>query len=210
MRKPRDSTAPRLSSCQCPGGPHAVRIAMSGTGQAKAPLPFTTGSRADGCLALSATALIFYIAGLSLPLATAAKFGEKHEGFLLSGVVSLWESGNWHLAILVAVCGAAAPIVLTGSLCVLLFAARARQPRPELRRWLHLAARVEQWSMPEVHMLGVIVAFTKLSVLVATEPGPGLWCYGLAAFFTLLAWRNFDAAELASVLFPPGRKEAAA
>lgn len=201
---------PRLRSCQCRRGHHAVRLAMTGIGQAKAPLPFATVSRTDSCLALSATALIFYIAGLSLPLATAAKFGEKHEGFLLSGVASLWESGNWHLAILVAVCGAAAPIVLTGSLCVLLFAARARQPRPELRRWLHLAARVEQWSMPEVHMLGVIVAFTKLSALVATEPGPGLWCYGLAAFFTLAAWRNLDAPGLATLLFPPERKEEAA
>jgi len=180
---------------------------MTGIGQAKAPLSFATVSRTDGCLALSATALIFYIAGLSLPLAVAAKFGEKHTGYLFSGVASLWESGNWHLALLVAVCGAAAPIALTTSLCVLLFAARARMPRPGLRRWLHLAARVEQWSMPEVHMLGVIVAFTKLSALVATDPGPGLWCYGLAAFFTLLSWRNFDAADLASVLFPPGRKE---
>ena len=187
-----------------------MRLAMTGIGQAKALLPFATVSRTDSCLALSATALIFYVAGLSLPLATAAKFGEKHSGYLLSGVASLWESGNWHLALLVAVCGAAAPIVLTSSLCVLLLAARNRQPRPGLRRWLHVAAWVEQWSMPEVHMLGVIVAFTKLSALVATEPGPGLWCYGLAAFFTLLSWRNFDAAGLAAVLFPPVRKEAVA
>jgi paraquat-inducible protein A len=183
---------------------------MNATGRAEDTLSFALPSRTDSCLALSVTALIFYIAGLSLPLATAAKFGERHEGFLLSGVVSLWETGNWHLALLVAVCGAAAPIVLTGSLCVLLLAARARQPRPGLRRWLHLAARVEQWSMPEVHMLGVIVAFTKLSALVATDPGPGLWCYGLAAFFTLAAWRNLDAPGLATLLFPPERKEAAA
>jgi paraquat-inducible protein A len=183
---------------------------MSGTGRAEASLPFALPSRTDSCLALAATALILYIAGLSLPLATAAKFGERHAGYLFSGVTSLWDSGNWHLALLVFVCGAAAPVVLTGSLCLLLFAARGRRPRPGLRRWLHLAARVEQWSMPEVQMLGVIVAFTKLSALVATTPGPGLWCYGLAALFTLLAWRNFDAAGLAAVLFPAARKEAAA
>ena len=55
-------------------------------------------------------------------------------------------------------------------------------------------------------MLGVIVAFTKISALVATKTGAGLWCYGLAAFFTILAWRNFDAAGLAATLFP-ARKE---
>jgi uncharacterized paraquat-inducible protein A len=142
-------------------------------------------------------------------LATAAKFGEKHSGYLISGVTSLWNAGNWHLAILVFVCGAAAPLVLTGSLCLLLVAARGLKPRPGLRRWLHLAARVEQWSMPEVHMLGVIVAFTKLSALVATKPGAGLWCYGLAAFFTLLAWRQFDAAGVAAILFPARKEDGA-
>lgn len=179
---------------------------MIGTGRTEAPLTFALPSRTDTCLALAATALIFYFAGLSLPLATAAKFGEKHTGYLFSGVASLWAEGNWHLAILVLFCGAVAPLVLTGSLCLLLVAARRGRPRPGLRRWLHLAARVEQWSMPEVHMLGVIVAFTKLSVLVSTKPGPGLWCYGLAAFFTLLAWQHFDAAGLAAILFP-ARKE---
>lgn len=183
---------------------------MNGIGQAKATPPVATVLRTDECLALAATALIFYIAGLSLPLAIAAKFGEKHAGYLFSGVASLWESGNWHLAMLVFVCGAAAPVLLTGSLFLLLVAARGRRPRPGLRRWLYLAARVEQWSMPEVQMLGVIVAFTKISVLVATKAGPGLWCYGLAAFFTLLAWRRFDAAGLAAVLFPAARKGAVA
>jgi paraquat-inducible protein A len=182
---------------------------MNATGRFETTLPFAPVSRLDSSLALASTALIFYVAGLSLPLATAAKFGEKHSGYLISGVTSLWNAGNWHLAILVFVCGAAAPLVLTGSLCLLLVAARGLKPRPGLRRWLHLAARVEQWSMPEVHMLGVIVAFTKLSALVATKPGAGLWCYGLAAFFTLLAWRQFDAAGVAAILFPARKEDGA-
>jgi paraquat-inducible protein A len=162
----------------------------------------TGPARHDEVLALAGTALIFYLASLCLPLATAAKFGEKHSGYLFSGIARLWQEHNEFLAVLVFGCGVVAPLLLVGSLAILLLAARAGQPRPALRGWLHFATRVETWSMPEVQVLGVVVAFIKLSALVPSRPAAGLWCYGLAAFFSLVAWRRFDAAGLVRVLFP--------
>jgi paraquat-inducible protein A len=61
-----------------------------------------------------------------------------------------------------------------------------------MRACLRVASWIEKWSMPEVQMLAVIVAFTKISTLVETRPGAGLWLYAAAAVFTLLAWRRFD------------------
>ncbi|MEJ1971126.1 MAG: paraquat-inducible protein A [Lacunisphaera sp.] len=162
----------------------------------------TARSRPDEVLTLASTALVFYGASLCLPLATAAKFGEKHSGYLLSGVVSLWRENNGYLAGLVFGCGILAPLLLAGALTFLLAAARAGRPRPALRGWLHFATRLETWSMPEVQVLGVVVAFIKLSALVPSRPAAGLWCYGLAALFSVAAWRRFDAAAIARVLFP--------
>jgi len=159
-------------------------------------------SRHDEVLALGGTALIFYGASLCLPLATAAKFGERHSGYLFSGIARLWQEGNGYLAALVLGCGVVAPLLLTGVLVLLALAARAGRPRPELRGCLHFVARVETWSMPEVQVLGVVVAFIKLSSLVPSRPAAGLWCYGFAALFGLAAWRRFDAAGIARVLFP--------
>ena len=169
----------------------------------------TGRSRQDEVLALASTALIFYAASLCLPLATAAKFGEKHSGYLLSGITGLWQEGNGYLAVLVFGCGIVAPLLLAGSLTCLLIAARAGRPRPALRRCLHFAARIEMWSMPEVQVLGVVVAFIKLSALVPSRPAAGLWCYGLAALCSFVAWRRFDAAATARVLFPENREDLA-
>ncbi len=139
---------------------------------------------------------------MSLPLATATKFGNHNAGYVMSGIIALWNGGYEILAALVFGCGVVAPLGLVLSLCILLLAARAGRRGAGWTRWLHLATWLEQWSMPEVQMLGVIVALSKLSALVATKTGPGLWCYGLAAFFTLLAWRRFDAAAITRGVAP--------
>lgn len=162
--------------------------------------PAAPRARRDSCLPLALTALVLLVAGLSLPLATATKFGSHQAGYVWSGIAVLWNGGYEPLAALVLGCGVVAPLGLTLSLCVLLLAARGGRRGRGWVRWLHLATWFEQWSMPEVQMLGVIVALTKLSALVTTKTAPGLWCYGLAAFFALLAWRRFDAAAIARAL----------
>ena len=149
-------------------------------------------SRVEIPLAFALTAIVLYVAALSLPFATAAKFGDSQSGYLFSGVAMLWRGGYRELAILVVGCGLVAPLIVNGALSVLLVFSRKGFAKPVMRACLRVASWIEKWSMPEVQMLAVIVAFTKISELVETRPGAGLWFYGAAALFTLLAWRRFD------------------
>lgn len=175
---------------------HALRCVRCGT-----PLATPPGDPARA-LAFAVTALIFFAAALQLPLVSAAKFGLHHDGQLLSGVRSLWAQGDELLAGLVTLCGLVSPAVLLATLVVLCLAALPPEPtaRPGLRPLLRLAHRIEQWSMPDVQRLAIIVAFIKLSALVESKPDAGLWCYGAASFFTLLAWRSFDPVLTAAAL----------
>lgn len=164
--------------------------------------------RFEAPLAYALTALILLATACCLPLATAAKFGEHHSAYLVSGVTQLWHEGDGFLALLVAAFGLVLPVILAATLAGLLVAARGARPRPALRGWLRFAVRLGHWSMPEVQLLGIVVAFTKLSALAETHPAAGLWCYAAAGIFTLLAGKTFDPAGVAGVLFPV-RPEAA-
>jgi paraquat-inducible protein A len=89
-------------------------------------------------------------------------------------------------------CGTLAPFSLLILLIAVLWSDgrnNLRELNGRLRRWAHF---IEYWAMPEVQVLGVMVAFFKLGDVVEVSVGPGLWCYGAASLFTLLAWRRFN------------------
>ena len=146
----------------------------------------------DAALAFALTGLVLAIPALLMPFVTLTKFGNERTVLLSGGVGGLWSHGFGPLAILVLVCGIVAPLALLTLLVAVLWT----DPREHLaklngrlRRWAH---GVEHWAMPEVQILGVMVAFFKLGAVVKVTVGPGLWCYAAASLFTLLAWRRFS------------------
>jgi len=135
-------------------------------------------------VAWSVAGLVFLGAACALPFIRVEKFGQANEGGMLSGTFSLWAQGHWGLALLVAFCGLVAPFGL--------FAAVIAAPH-----WpgaLALARRLDPWAMPDVRLLAILVAFTKLSALVSSLPAAGLACYAAAAVCALAATRGLPPA----------------
>lgn len=139
--------------------------------------------QAAATLAWSLSGLILLLTAVQLPFINAAKFGQHNEGRLLSGVISLWQQGHGVLAALVTFCGLVAPLVI-------LVATALAVLRPGWAEVRTLIVRLEPWSMPEVRMLAIIVAFVKLTAVVDAAPAAGLWCYGAAAVCALAAIRS--------------------
>jgi paraquat-inducible protein A len=54
--------------------------------------------------------------------------------------------------------------------------------------------RLRPWALPEVFMLGALVAFVKLSALAQVIPGISLFCYG-AFMFSLAALTSITPTE---------------
>jgi paraquat-inducible protein A len=186
------------SLIQCPlcGQPHVAR-------------PLRRGQRAH-CVRCSSllmergwtapgTAMAFALSGLILalpawwlPFVTLQQFGDVRLTHVTVGFSGLWLHGFSTLASWVLLCGCLAPL----GLLLLMVVTLATEGRAAFvfvnRRLRRLAGVVQYWAMPEVQVLGILVAFLKLGSVVNVRVGPGLWCYGAASVCLLAAWRCFS------------------
>lgn len=175
-------------------------------GQIRRPVPLAPGERAlcgrcgtelarrsrwgtDPALAFTLAGLVMAGPALMLPFVSAGKFGQFREGVLLTGVEGLWTNGMPLLGTWVLLCGLVVPltvlIVLAVELCRVRFGG---QPSDAV---LRTARAIGYWAMPEVQVLAVLVALTKLGSLVDVRVGAGFWCYIAMSLSLLLAWRSY-------------------
>lgn len=151
------------------------------------------GAGHDATLAYTLTALILAIPAGELPIVHVRKFGLDHASYLWTSVQALWQDRMPLLAIWVGLCGIVVPLVLVATLLVIAFPARFRR-RPT-RFWVRFAHALQHWSMPEVQVLAVLVAFVKIGALVHVDVGLGLWFYGGMAVAMLLGWQRAELPE---------------
>jgi paraquat-inducible protein A len=146
----------------------------------------------NAAMAFAASGLFFAFPALLLPFVSLQEFGQIRTTHVTVGFAGLWSHGFTSLGAWVLFCGVFAPVALLGLLVLILGTDELEFWRPLNRRLRALATLVEYWAMPEVQVLGVLVAFLKLGAIVTVTVGPGLWCYAATAFCMLAAWRRFN------------------
>jgi paraquat-inducible protein A len=126
-------------------------------------------------LALYVSALVLLVVTAAEPMMTVSRAGLNHVANLFSGPIGMQQHGLWELALLVLFTTIGAPLVtVLGNIYVLTGIQMARPPR-HLRQVYGFLAHLRPWSMIEVYLLGVFVAYTKLGDLVRIDIGIGLY-----------------------------------
>jgi paraquat-inducible protein A len=139
-------------------------------------------------LALAAAALILLIVLCMTTLMTVRSSGIVHNAGIFSGPAELVRRGMSGLAIVVIFVTVLAPSVkLTGTIYVLLRIREANPPR-HLRRVFVIVERLMSWSMIEVFVFGVFVAYVKLADIVTIELQAGV--YALLALTVVNVWAD--------------------
>jgi paraquat-inducible protein A len=139
-------------------------------------------------------AVVLYIPANVLPVMdTSSLFGAQNDT-ILSGVVYLWISGSWPLAILVFVASIAVPMLKIISLTFLVLTAQLRwRWLPEKRaRIYRLVELVGRWSMLDIYVITILVALVQFSALATIMAGPGAVAFGAVVVLTMLGAMSFD------------------
>jgi len=136
-------------------------------------------------LAFCVASAILYLVAITQPLLTFDLYGRSRAVTLMTGPIELVAEGRGLVGILVFIATVLMPPIVIGLMMAVLYAANL----PRLPRWApRLMRRYEQlrpWSMIEVYILGVFVAYTKLIDLAHVEIGPGV--YALAVLMLTMA-----------------------
>lgn len=206
MSEPDSPPAPPLLACPWCGQVHA-RVELrprevSSCVRCGARLGRGRVSNWSVTLAWVCTGLVLWIPANLLPIVALSQLGNTRESLLLSGVQGLWHQGQPWVAVLVATCGIVAPLGLLLALALVLVPILLGQTHAQLRwvvRWLRA---LELWSIPEVYLLAVLVAFIKLDALAPAEPAPGLWCHAGMSIALLVAWHRLDLDAAAHAVLP--------
>lgn len=152
-------------------------------------------------LAYCLAALILYLPAQLYPVLSMSYLGRYSENTIWSGVVELYRSGMWAVALLVLVASIVIPLVKILAMLYLLWASRRRAARSAARRLFdtrlyRLLEAIGPWSMLDVFLVAVLVALVKMGDMARVEPGPGIVAFAALVVVTMLASRSFDPALL--------------
>jgi len=187
---PPPATRPQLRECPGCGLLQMVPALTPGTSARCARCPTilrrVSRHRLDHIIALVAAALVLLAVMCATSLMSVETAGIRHVADLFSGPEELVRRSMGPLAAVVLFVTVLAPLGrLAGGLYVLI-RAHERHPPRHLRRVFALAERLRPWSMIEVFLFGVFVAYVKLGDLVTIGLAAGV--YALFALTIVLVW----------------------
>ncbi len=139
-------------------------------------------------------AMVLYIPANLLPIMELESLLDWQSDTILSGVVFLWTSGSWPLAILVFVASIMVPLLKMLALLVLLIAVQhgVSLHRGDLARLYRVIEFIGRWSMLDVYVVAILVTLVQLQFVATVTPGPGALAFGAVVVLTMLATSSFD------------------
>jgi paraquat-inducible protein A len=139
-------------------------------------------------------AMILYIPANVLPIMETESIFDSQSDTIMSGVVFLWTTGSWALAVIVFVASIVVPLLKMLAQLTLLIAVHrgVRKHCYDLTRLYRLLELIGRWSMLDIYVLAVLVTLVQLRVFATVTPASGALAFGGVVVLTMLATISFD------------------
>jgi paraquat-inducible protein A len=144
--------------------------------------------------ALASAAAICYIPANLLPVLNTITPQGSDDDTIMGGVVFLYTSGSWPLALMVLIASVMIPLGKLVSIAYLLLSVQcgsAKSSRQRTRLY-RIVVFIGRWSMLDVFVDTFTVALVQLQPLMSVMPGPGVLFFGAVVVLTMLAAEAFD------------------
>jgi len=144
--------------------------------------------------ALVIAAAICYIPANVLPVLTTTALGSVDSDTIMGGVILLYNTGSWPLALVVLVASVMVPLGKLGALSYLLISVQRGHisSQRERTRLYRLVEWIGRWSMLDVFVDTFTVALIQLQPLMSVEPGAGVLFFAGVVVLTMIAAESFD------------------
>jgi paraquat-inducible protein A len=144
--------------------------------------------------ALVIAAAICFIPANVLPVLSTTTLGSVDSDTIMGGVVFLYTSGSWPLALIVLIASVMIPLGKLVALAYLLITVQrgslgGGRERTRLYRMVKFIGR---WSMLDVFVDTFTVALIQLQPLMFVEPGSGVVFFAAVVVLTMIAAESFD------------------
>ena len=144
--------------------------------------------------ALLIAASVLYLPANLLPILHTRTATFEADSTIMSGVVSLWSSGSWPLAVLVFFASILVPLlklIVLGGLVISVH--RGWRSREHERTALfHFVEFIGRWSMLDVFVVALLTALVQIRGLATMTPGPAALAFAGVVILTMYAAQAFD------------------
>jgi paraquat-inducible protein A len=144
--------------------------------------------------ALAIAAAICYIPANLLPVLNTITPQGSDDDTIMGGVIFLYTSGSWPLALMVLIASVMIPLGKLVSIAYLLISVQNGSIKGgrERTRLYRMVVFIGRWSMLDVFVDTFTVALVQLQPLMSVTPGPGVLFFAAVVVLTMLAAEAFD------------------
>jgi paraquat-inducible protein A len=144
--------------------------------------------------ALVVAAAICYLPANILPVMRTTTLTSEEPDTIISGVVYLYTSGSWYLALILLIASVMIPLAKLAALAYLLVTVQRGSIRNnrERARLYRVLAIIGRWSMVDVFVATFVVALIQLRPLMSVAPGAGILFFSAVVILTIFAAESFD------------------